>query len=216
MSKKFLLCLFLLASSTGFAATTDITETTDMSPWLIRLRLIDVVPYPSSGTLALIGGKVDSVSTQTVPEFDINYFFTPHIASELILATSRHSVTATGTSLGRVGLGGVRILPPTLTIQYHFLPNCIIRPYIGVGVNYTTFNNVSSGPVASSVSYQNTFGPAVQMGSDFALTKHWLLNVDAKKIYVQPNVDVRTALGTIHTKVHLNPVVIGAGVGYQF
>lgn len=30
-------------------------------------------------------------------------------------------------------------IPPTLSLQYHFLPQSSVRPYIGAGVNYTVF-----------------------------------------------------------------------------
>ncbi len=201
-----MLTLPLVCSAT-FAAST---------PWLVRGRVIDVVPYPSSGTLNLIGGQVNSISTRVVPELDFSYFFTPNIAAELILATARHSVAANGTTLGRVGLGSANLLPPTITAQYHFMPGCKIDPYVGAGLNYTYFYNVSYGTVATSVSYKNTFGPALQVGADYAIDDHWLINADIKKIFIRPDVTVRTGLGTIRTNVHIDPLIIGLGVGYRF
>ncbi len=200
--------LFTLSmiSATAFAAT---------SPWLIRARAIDVDPFASSGTLNLIGGHVNSISSQVVPELDFSYFFTSNIAAELILATSRHEVAANNTALGHVNLGKVNVLPPTLTVQYHFMADKKFSPYIGAGINYTYFYNVNSGPVATSISYQNSVGPALQIGADYSLDSHWLLNVDIKKIYIEPHVNVNTALGRISTTVDINPLVFGVGVGYR-
>lgn len=195
--------------SSAFAANT---------PWLIRARAIDVIPYASSGTLSVIGGKVDSINTQVVPELDFSYFITPNIAAELILATARHSVAANHTAIGHVDLGKVNLLPPTLTLQYHFLPNCQFNPYVGVGVNYTYFYNVDHGsnPAVNSISYENTFGPALQIGADYMIDDHWLVNVDVKKVYIQPEVTVNTAVGKLTPTVHIDPVIVGIGVGYRF
>jgi len=195
-----------LLSATSYAA----------GPWLVRARAIDIIPYASSGTLNVIGGSVNSISTQVVPELDFSYFFTSHIAAELILATSRHSVAANNTILGRVNLGSVNALPPTLTLQYHFLPENKLNPYVGAGLNYTYFYNASHGPVATGISYQNTFGAALQIGADYSIDSNWVINADIKKVYMQPNVTVNTAVGVIKTKVKINPVIVGLGVGYRF
>ena len=60
-----------------------------------------------------------SISDQVVPELDISYFFTKNIAAELILGVTRHSISGTG-SLANLPIGKTTLLPPTLTLQYHF------------------------------------------------------------------------------------------------
>ena len=84
-----------------------------------------------------------TVDNAYVPEIDISYFVTPNIALELIAATTKHDVGASdGTDLGSVWL-----LPPTLTLQYHFAPTSRFSPYIGAGLNYTIFYNEKNGDV---------------------------------------------------------------------
>lgn len=187
------------------------------SPWLVRVRGIGVIPETSSSTISLIGGHVTHISNQIVPELDFSYFFSSNLAAELILATTRHSVQATDTTLpGTVNLGKVNLLPPTLTLQYHFLPKRMINPYVGVGLNYTYFYNVSNGPVSLSTTYSDSVGPALQLGTDFALNDHWSINLDVKQIFMSSNVQVNTALGQLNTHVKINPVIVGLGVGYRF
>lgn len=187
------------------------------SPWLIRLRGIGVLPDPSSSTISIIGGKVTKISSPVVPELDFSYFFLPHVAAELILATSRHSVTATDTILGSVNLGGVSVLPPTLTAQYHFDLGEQLKPYVGVGINYTYFYNVYNGPVATNIKYGSSVGPAVQFGTDIKFDGNFLLNIDVKKIWIGSNVTVSTAITPpLHTSVDINPWVLGLGLGYRF
>ncbi|PWY54409.1 OmpW family protein [Legionella qingyii] len=185
------------------------------SPVLVRLRAIGVLPSASSSTISLIGGEVTQISNQVAPELDFSYFVTPQIAVELILATTRHSVEATNTALGSVDLGKVSVLPPTLTAQYHldFIPH--FKPYIGAGINYTYFYNVNSGPVATNIHYDSSFGPALQIGADFAINDNWSINADVKKIWVKSNVTVYTPATQLETNVHIDPWVVGLGVGYR-
>ena len=184
--------------------------------WLVRLRAIDVAPDASSSTISLIGGNVTKISDQGTGELDFSYFYNSNIAAELILATTRHSVQATNTALGTVDLGKVSVLPPTLTAQYHVHLTDAIKPYIGAGINYTHFYNVNHGPVATSISYEDSFGPALQIGTDIALNDQWSINVDVKKIWIESDVVVYTQNAQLTTTAKVNPWVFGAGVGYRF
>lgn len=195
------------------------TAQDEQSPWLVRTRALLIVPQASSSTIKPdLGGHADDISTQGTVEFDVNYFFTLHISTELILATARHTVEAKGTTLDDVDLGSVNLLPPTLTALYHFLPNSKIDPYVGAGVNYTYFYNVHSGTVATDINYQNSFGPALQAGFDVAINKNWSFNADVKKVYINSDVKVETGdmLPTQKTSVDINPLIFGVGFGYRF
>ena len=94
---------------------------------IVRLRAIGVIPENTSSSVSLIGGSIDVTKTPA-PEVDISYFFTDHIAAELIAASTRHSVSAVNTALGHVDVGSVWVLPPTLTAQWHFLPQSRFAP----------------------------------------------------------------------------------------
>lgn len=113
-------------------------------------------------------------------------------------------------------------LPPTLTLQYHFNPNGKIRPYAGVGVNYTIFYDEDAsasligavGPTAIDV--DDSVGVAFQFGVDFALTERWFLNADFKYIQIDTTATLNSG-GTINTvNVDLDPIVAGIGVGMRF
>ncbi|WP_417485425.1 OmpW/AlkL family protein [Maricaulis salignorans] len=181
--------------------------------WLVRLRAIDVMPNESA-TISAIGGDVD-ISDQIVPELDITYFVQDNWAVELILGVTPHDVQAVGTSAGDIDLGDVTLLPPTLTLQYHFNPDGQMRPYLGAGVNYTHFFNedLPGGSALTSISYDNSFGLAAQAGIDFALQDEWFLNVDVK--YIDINTDVLID-GAIAASVDIDPLVLGVGFGRRF
>jgi len=86
------------------------------------VRVIGVIPENWSSSISAIGGHVN-VSSSAAPEVDLSYFPTDHIAVELIAASSRHDIKATGTALGTVDVGSTWVLPPTLTVQYHLMPH---------------------------------------------------------------------------------------------
>lgn len=182
--------------------------------WQVRLRGIVVEP-DESATITPIGGDA-SIDTAVMPELDITYFFTDNIAAELILAVSPHNPVAVGTSLGDVPLGDVTLLPPTLTLQYHPIPDNKVSPYAGVGVNYTVFfdTDVPTGGAVTSINYDDSFGFAIQGGVDIKLDDNWLLNLDVKKLWL--NTDVSINGGAITADVDINPWIFGFGVGYRF
>lgn len=186
------------------------------SPWLVRVRGITVIPEASSDQINGVNGEVTDISKQIVPELDFSYFFTSHISAELILATAKHSVNATGTIIGKVDLGSAYLLPPTLTAQYHFFPDNSFNPYVGVGVNYTHFYNINPGPLANAIDYDSTVDVAWQVGTDFQLNEHWLINLDLKKAYIEPDVTIYSGLGKINSKVKIDPWIAGVGIGYRF
>jgi outer membrane protein len=189
---------------------------TDFSKWQVRLRGIVVAPNESA-TIDAIGGDVD-ISSAFVPELDFTYFFTENWAAELILATTNHDVKAINTDAGNIDLGDVWLLPPTLTVQYHFT-GAKLKPYLGAGINYTIFYGVNEGSVADNVDYDNSVGFALQAGLDYELSEKWFLNLDLKQIFLQTNatVDATSALGaTVGADVDINPLVIGFGFGMKF
>ena len=194
----------------------DAKTSSDYSKWQIRLRGLVVTP-DESATIQSIGGDVE-ISTAVVPELDFTYFFTENIAAELILATSKHEVDAIATAAGDIDLGDVWLLPPTLTLQYHFTGGAL-KPYLGAGLNFTIFYGADEGPVADAVDYDNSLGLAFQGGLDYFIDDSWFLNVDLKKILIQTDatIDATSALAaTVAADVKINPLVIGFGVGYKF
>jgi len=181
--------------------------------WLMRIRGINMNPDVSS-TVNVIGGEAD-IDSDSVPELDITYFFTDNIAAELILATTRHRVDVSGSTLGNVDLGKVSLLPPTLTAQWHFIPDGTFRPYVGAGLNYTIFYDESAprGTV-NSINYRNSIGYALQAGMDYGIDDHWGINADIKKIFL--NTDLELNGGGITADVDIDPWVFGLGVAYRY
>ncbi|WP_317203415.1 OmpW/AlkL family protein [Janthinobacterium sp.] len=181
----------------------------EQSPWLVRARAVHLSPADKSDPVGGVGASDRiTVSSKTIPEIDISYFFTPNIAAELILTyPQKHDVMLDGKNIGTF-----KHLPPTLTAQYHFMPDAQIKPYIGAGVNYTRISKVDLLDGAGSLE-NNSWGFALQAGVDFKLDKNWSLNLDVKKVQIRSDVSIA---GTKVSNVKVDPVLIGVGLGYRF
>jgi len=190
----------------------------EKSPWMIRARSLQVVPYDDSSTITVIGGKAEVDKAYNHVDVDFSYFFTDNIAVELTLAVTEHDVRAKNTAASSIDLGEVKLLPPTLTLQYHFMPDGKIRPYIGAGVNYTVFFDEDPGARAtvSSTDYDSAFGYALQTGFDVGINDQLFLNFDVKKIWLKTDVSATTTFGKVKTDVDLDPWLFGVGIGYRF
>lgn len=178
---------------------------------LVRARAIYISPDESS-TITPIGGKAD-ISNETVPELDFTYFFTDNIAAELILGTAKHHAKAKGTAAGTFDAGSAWVLPPTLTLQYHFTSFNSFKPYVGAGINYTMYLSEDGGS-QPEMEMDDAFGIALQAGVDVPLDARWSMNFDVKKIYV--DADAEWNGGAVTADIDLDPWIVGFGVGYRF
>lgn len=171
-------------------------------PWLVRMRAVHM--NVDNGTSRGVDLELDD---KTFPEIDFSYFFTPNLAAELILTyPQKHDVDLNG-----AGIGSIKHLPPTLLLQYHFMPQNKFKPYVGAGLNYTRLTSVDL-PSGVSVD-RNSFGLAVQAGFDYKLTRHWYLNVDVK--YIDIDTEVKAG-GAKLTTLQVDPVLYSVGIGYRF
>jgi outer membrane protein len=179
------------------------------SPWLVRVRAVHIDPADKSDP---VGGTGASdrlhVSSKWIPEVDISYFLTPHWAAELVLTyPQKHDVMLDGQRIG-----SFKHLPPTLLAQYHFLPGAQFDPYVGAGINYTLISKVDILNGAGRLEH-DSIGAALQAGVDFRIDRKWSVNLDVKKVQIRSDVDIS---GVHASRVKIDPVLLGVGVGYRF
>ena len=213
--------LLLLAGSALAALPTGaFAEAGDL---LVRARAVVIAPSDDASDIlpGLPGSSVD-VDGAIVPELDFTYFITDRIAAELILATSNHDLSGTGGIEGLGDVADVWVLPPTLTFQYHFLPDATVRPYVGVGVNYTVFYNAEAsdslvGALGETrIDVNESAGLAVQAGMDIDLNDTWFFNADVKFINIETEATLVSGNTINQIDIDVNPVVFGLGFGRRF
>lgn len=186
-------------------ATVGMSAVAADGPWLVRARAVHLSSANDDNT-----GLGLSINDKWIPEVDISYFITPNIAAELIL-TYPQKQTVHSDALAS-DIGTFKHLPPTLTVQYHFIPTGTIRPYVGAGINYTRISSVHLAGGAATLE-KSSWGLAVQAGVDFEVAKNTFVNLDVKK--VQLGTDV-TLAGKNLGSFNVNPWLLGVGVGYRF
>ncbi len=211
------------------------------SKWRVRGRVIGIIPDDSSSNINLETATTSTPLTAGVgadaawvPELDVTYMITPHFGIEAIAGMANHDVEIDGSDPVLNGLGvpdgtkifDVWVLPPTVTLQYHFRPAARFRPYAGVGVNYTAFlwndatknlERTLGGPV--DVDTSSSWGWAAQFGLDWDIGGNWFANIDVKYIDIDTTASLHpAALPGVGLRVNLDvdPWVVGAGIGYRF
>ena len=214
--RKFLISS-LLAGSALMAASPAMAEAGD---WIVRGRAILVAPNEDSD--AVLGGKL-GVNNAVMPELDITYMFTNSIGAELILATTKHKIVGADGLSAAGKLGSTWVLPPTLTLQYHFAPDAAIRPYVGAGINYTIFYSEKTSPTLdgalgapAELNLKSSFGYAVQAGVDVPINDRMSLNLDVKYIDITSTAHIKAGATAADVGVDINPLVFGAGLGFKF
>jgi outer membrane protein len=201
--------LAIAMASMAALVSTGVAAQQAESPYLVRIRAVDILPVnKSTDPTGTLGTNTIHVSNKWIPEIDGTYFFTKNIAAELILTyPQKHNVTLNGTNIG-----SFKHLPPTLTVQYHFLPDGKFRPYVGAGLNYTRISNVNLLGGAGSLN-NSSWGGALQAGIDVKVSEHGFINFDIKKVYIKTDVMVN---GSKVSTLNLDPVLVGVGYGYRF
>jgi outer membrane protein len=198
---KLVLATFM-ALSAGLANTAAAFEPGD---WLVRVGASVVNPKDKNNPVV----KVESSTSATI---NLTYMMTDIWAVEVLAAYPfKHDIKL----LDGTKVGSTRHLPPTVTLQYHFVPRATFQPYVGVGLNYTTFfSEKTRGPLSGSdLSLDSSWGFAWQAGFDYMMGDAWFFNLDARYIDIGTKAKLDGAsLG----KVKIDPWVYGAHIGFRF
>lgn len=183
------------------------------NPWMVRVRAVDLLWQ--NGQSSVVQADNVKATNQVIPEFDISYFFTKNISTELVLTYPQQVSITYGQ--GNTSAGKISALPPSLLLQYHFTDLGAFIPYVGAGINYTIFGNRQNFPaLGNGVQVdQSSVGFVAQIGGDYMLDKNWGLNIDLKYATMSTNVTAVSG-GANLGKLTLNPFMPAVGVSYKF
>ncbi len=121
-------------------------------------------------------------------------------------------------------LSSVKWFAPTALIEYNFLDESApVRPFVGVGINYTYFYDrvstaagdaVGGGP--TKLSLPASVGPAATVGLTWRPKPHWdvTASFSASKVNARLTADTAGVIRTSH--VEFNPQAVIVSVGYAF
>ncbi len=199
---------------------------------ILRLGATAVIPDESTTLIDTaatgpLAATAAGVGNSTQLGLNLVYMVSDSLGVEVLAATPfEHDLSAKGLSaygFTTTDLGTTDHLPPTVTLNYFFGgANSLIRPYLGVGVNYTTFfskdlsSQAKSELAATSLDVDDSYGIAYRAGVDFILGDHWMLNASAWKIDIDTDVSFGSALGKVKVGAELDPMVYMISLGYRF
>jgi outer membrane protein W len=208
-------------------------------PFQVRLKVGGVVPTAGAGTVydfgavfpglpnggsiglatglsagfnTVIPGASTSTSFSIIPMLDVAYYINRNWAVEAICCVTHQHIQGTGTIQSE--FAHTWVFPPTLLLQYHFTNFGAFQPYLGVGVNFSTYwgtrVNAQTWPLGIvpgsllgglgavnaqflSATVTPSWGVAGQVGFDYMFTEHWGVNLDVKYIMMEPTVHANVA-----------------------
>jgi outer membrane protein len=200
-----------LALATAGLCLQPLTAVAAQGDWLLRAGAGIIVPKDDNLTLADDSElQVDNATSAT---FEGTYMFAEHLGVELFVAWPfTHDVYI---FQRRGDVAEVEQMPPTLSLQYHFNPDGVFRPYIGAGLNYTYFfNEETEGALdGTSLDLDDSWGAAGQIGADIGIGKNWFLNLAVRYLDIDTDATLNGAnIGTIE----IDPILYQAQVGYRF
>ncbi|PCH62775.1 MAG: outer membrane protein OmpW [SAR86 cluster bacterium] len=200
--------------------------------WILRIGAVNVAVDASSSTISTaatgaLAGTAVSVGDNSQLGLNLMYMWSDNIGIEALAATPfEHDISAAGLDqygYSTTDIGSSKHLPPTFSALY-FLGNSssAFRPYVGVGVNYTTFfstslsNDAKTELGAHNLDLDDSFGLTVRAGFDWQLFDNWMLNASVWKIDIDTDASFDSALGKVKVGVDLDPWVYMISLGYKF
>lgn len=211
MSSKILKSAVAMALAGGlFAGVAQAYEAGNM---LFRVGAYGV--FPESNNLSNVLGLGENLEVDDGYSlgFNFTYMVNPNIGVEVLAALPfKHDIKVTG---GVGNVGEVKHLPPVVSVQYHFMPEGTVHPYVGLGLNYTIFSSEKTRGAleGASLKLDNSWGIAGQVGIDIDVAPNWFVNADLRYISIESDAKVNgVGIGT----VDINPWVVGLTVGTRF
>lgn len=131
-------------------------------------------------------------------------------AAELFIAFESREVDLTDSEGRESSLGSLEALPVNLLLQFHPAWKGSVHPYVGVGANFTVFWEKTGALNSDDVS--PSFGPALQLGTDFDLSPSTVFSVDVKWNLLETDIEED---GTRMATLEIHPMSFGLGVGVR-
>jgi len=207
----------LVALAAAVLTTAAPAQAYEAGDWIVRAGPTGILPVNSDSTdvpgIPNSGVEVDNAWTLG---FTIAYLFTPNVGLELLgVVPPKHDINGDNSISSLDKLATTRVLPPTLSLQYYFDLAPSIHPYVGAGINYTTFfdEDTKGALSGTSINLDDSWGLAGQLGIDYDIGSNWLVNAAVWYIDIDSQAHIR---GIGNVDVNIDPWVVNVGVGYRF
>ena len=184
---------------------------------LVRVGVAHVAPDADSDPVPGFGAasKVDVDSASSLG-LNFTYMVTDNIGVQALAAWPfKHDIEGAGSIAGAGKVAETKHLPPTVTLQYHFVPEATVRPFVGAGINYTRFfSEKTEGLGGIDIALDDSWGWAAEVGVDVDVTADWFLSGQIFYLAMDTKAELGGGLGGI--AVDIDPWVFVASIGRTF
>jgi outer membrane protein len=165
---------------------------------------------------------IANVSTVTLGGL---YMWTDQIASEVTIGIPpKMSVDFTAGGQTIPAAATAKEVNPSIVAKYLFnSPGSEFRPYVGLGITYTTFTNVQASSNATiqaiggqSSSLSSTTGAIFNAGMIYNIDQKWSVNGSISYVPLKTNLTLVGSGVTTTGVVTINPLDFVVRVGYNF
>lgn len=208
-----LMAALAITGGAAFAAPGD---------WMVRVGPALVGPNDDSGALSGADAPGDArvaVDDSVSLGITLTWMATDNIGIGVLGAWPfKHDIKGAGALGGAGKIAEVRHLPPTVTLQYHLNPGASLRPYIGAGLNYTTFfSEKTTGAIADfDIDFDDSFGWALEAGVDYDLGPDWFLSAQLWYVAIDTKAKLSGPADLGEVSVDIDPWVVMIGAGRRF
>ena len=229
--------LGLLAALLAAAVLATPAAAHEAGTWIVRGGAGMVDPQSNNGDFGDVDLGDGDVVVSTNFEVDddtsvvlsFTYMLLDNWGIDILLATPfEHDIDLAGTLDGSsitADIGSTKHLPPTVSLQYHFMPDATFQPYVGLGVNYTIFfsedvTQFSRDVGLTGIELEDSSGIAAQLGADYVFRDDWLVSFDVRWIQIRSNLKLDIeGVGTgldAPGNVEIDPWVYSLTLGKRF
>ena len=197
---KRIAALTLTSALVAFAAPALAQSQGD---WTLGIGVGYLDPKSDNGTVLGMDTTIDS---DTRPIFTAEYFIRDNLGIELLAATPfKHDITLGGNT----SADSVKHLPPTLSLNYHFVTNSAWKPYVGAGLNYTIFFDEDM----PGLEIEDSFGVSLQAGLDYMVTENGAVRLNVRWFDIDSDVNLN---GRNIGKAEIDPWLVGVSYVHTF
>jgi outer membrane protein len=174
------------------------------------------------------GGSIDEL--QDPLEIDVdselgygasaNVFFSDRVSIEFAVSRVEPGTETRGRIAGPAPTGDLEIMPVTAVVQFHFIPNGFIDPYVGAGAAYVLYDFSPSDAITNidEIEFEDDIGLAVNAGIGLRISRGFGLNFDAKYVPTESNATA-TVIGSndeVEATFDVSPIILSAGISLRF
>jgi len=202
-------------------------------PLFAQSRSVDIIGFgtlvdPSGNSVFESNGGLDDLDVQFDSEQGfgaaVNIFWSRRFSTELAASIVEPDLQlrSQDPAAPLFATGSLEMIPITGVLQFHLSPDGKVDPYIGAGVAYVLFDQVNdSGDLGDidveTIDFDDDAGLVLNAGLSIDITPRLAIYLDGKYVPVKSSATATFATGPgTTTDIDINPLIISAGLGFQF